>query len=237
MTVEEVRRLYQAMFNSNPKPNLTHRALIEAFMQKSGPTKSKTSNRRNQPTDPALQRTDYTIVIDYSQGPPRCAGVDAAKITRHIQEALRKVSSPLDLLSGRWSAQTARKNFMYSFGGKPNLGLIQKYDSILTSQFRDGCRGVPSAGYQAVVLNGVPILRDADGMLVDGETLRCELKKSPVCRTLVPLALPRWITSDERLPHDQKHSSVIFTFYDPDGSGYTRLQRSPPALFGRFTTV
>jgi hypothetical protein len=60
--------------------------------------------------------------------------------------------------------------------------------------------------------------------------------KSKVCAGRRIFSEPRWLGGPDRLA-GKHHSSIVFSFYDPDGEGFELMKHSPPHLFGRETTV
>jgi hypothetical protein len=198
-----------------------------------------------QPTKPprrplpdALSTTEYTVIIDPNSAPsfPEHIRRDPSPIVRSVQTNLTSKAAEIKVLSGRWSTQEIRKNFIFKLEGKPDLDTIAKYNDILFRPFGPNCRAAPTEGYRQVLLGWVPVVRDADNCPVSSTVLRQELMKSHVCAGRRIFSEPRWLGGNDRLA-GKHHASVVFSFYDPDGEGFELMKRSPPHLFGRATTV
>ena len=61
--------------------------------------------------------------------------------------------------------------------------------------------------------------------------------RNPVCQGRLILSPPRWPLPPSRIPSSKTLSSVVWAFYDPDGTGYDLMRRSPPCLFGKFVKI
>jgi hypothetical protein len=147
------------------------------------------------PLPEALATTEYVVILDHSAHTPSSLHtIDPSKFVRATQDRLRAVKSPLNLLSGRWSAPNSfRKNFVFVFAGKLAFADISKFDQILFDPFGPRCRGVPNLGFASVMFNGVPCFRGANGAYPDSRSLLVELMYAPVCHGQVSLNGPRWL--------------------------------------------
>jgi hypothetical protein len=122
------------MFKIKPKTGWSAGEIIDNFMKRANKIdKLKSHGRPALPIE--LQHTDYNVMIDYADGPPICAGTDPAKITRSMAITLGKWNSPLNLLSGWWTSAPNKKNFIFSFSGKPSLDTICRFDLVLFAPF------------------------------------------------------------------------------------------------------
>jgi hypothetical protein len=101
------------------------------------------------PLPEALATTEYVVILDHSaRTPSSLHTIDPSKFVRATQDKLRAVRSPLNLLSGRWSAPNSFcKNFVFVFAGKLAFADISKFDSILFDPFGPRCHGVPNSGF------------------------------------------------------------------------------------------
>jgi hypothetical protein len=204
------------------------------------PTTTPTNPTRptRRPLPDALATSEYTIIIDPTSAPafPDHIRHDPSPIVRGVQNNLISKAAEIKVLSGRWSTQEIRKNFIFKLEGKPDLDTIAKYNDILFRPFGHNCRAAPTEGYRQILLGWVPVLRDAENRPVSSSVLRSELMKSKVCAGRRIFSEPRWLGGPDRLA-GKHHSSIVFSFYDPDGEGFELMKRSPPYLFGRETTV
>jgi hypothetical protein len=192
--------------------------------------------RRPLPDD--LSTSEYTVIIDPLTAPvfPEHIRRDPSSIVRSVQTNLLSKRAEIKVLSGQWSTQEIRKNFIFKLEGKPDLDTIAKYNDVLFRPFGPNCRAAPTEGYRQVLLGWVPVIRDTDNRPVSSSVLRNELMKSKVCAGHRIFSEPRWLGGPDRLA-GKHHSSIVFSFYDPDGEGFELMKRSPPYLFGRETTV
>jgi hypothetical protein len=211
----------------------THAQTTTSSTDKSTPIRP---SRR--PLPDALATSEYTIIIDPTTAPPFLDHIrrDPSPIVRGVQNNLVSKAAEIKVLSGRWSTQEIRKNFIFKIEGKPDLDTIAKYNDILFRPFGPNCRAAPTEGYRQILLGWVPIIRDAENHPVSSSILRAELMKSKVCAGRRIFSEPRWLGGPERLA-GKYHASIVFSFYDPDGEGFELMKRSPPYLFGRETTV
>jgi hypothetical protein len=181
--------------------------------------------------------TEYVVILDHSAlVPPTRHPHDITQYVRQAQCELSEVQADVTLLAGRWSSpHSGRRNFVFVFEGKVEINKISKYDPILFSNLGPNCRGVPSRGYASVMFFGVPCFKDDNGYFPSPAVLETKLRKNTVCWGRKTLAPPRWLGSPARYVANGGHSgSVIWSFYDPDGTGLELICRSPPAFFGTY---
>jgi hypothetical protein len=116
---------------------------------------------------------------------------------------------------------------------------ITKYDSIFFKPFSVDCQGAPTAGYHTVLLCGIPLFRDDNGLLPSSHALDKEIRRNTVFKGILSLAPPRWLYNPLNIPVDRCTSSVIVVFYDPEGKTYDRILklRNMVAMFGSFITI
>jgi hypothetical protein len=168
----------------------------------------------------------------------RLHAVAKERFVRATQDKLRAVKSPLNLLSGQWSAPNSfRKNFVFVFAGKLAFVDISKFDNILFDPFGPCCHSVPNSGFASVMFNGVPCFRGANGAYPDSRTLLVELMYTPVCHGQVSLNGPCWLWDPETKPEGVMLGSVMWSFYDPTSDGLELMLCHPPSLFGHQTHV
>jgi hypothetical protein len=81
----------------------------------------------------ALSTTEYTVIIDPTSAPPFPEHIcrDPSPIVRSVQINPATKAAEIKVLSGHWSAQEIRKNFIFKLEGKPSLNTISKYNDIL----------------------------------------------------------------------------------------------------------
>jgi hypothetical protein len=190
------------------------------------------------PLPDALSTTEYTVILDANSTPafPEHIKRDPSGLVRSVQNNLKTKAAEIKVVSGRWSSQEIKKNFIFKLEGKPSLDTISKYNDILFRPFGPNCRAAPTEGYRQVILGWVLVLRDEHANPVSSSTLKTELMRNKVCAGRRIFSEPRWLGSKEHLA-GKVHASVVFSFYDPDGDGFELMRRSPPYLFGRETTV
>jgi hypothetical protein len=155
-------------------------------------------------TPDALHTTCYSIILNHSR-PNICSllGVDANRIFQNIRADLKQVNAPLTLLVGHWSSVTINKNFILKFAGIQNQDNIAKYDSIFFKLFGADCWGVLTAGYHTVLLCGVPLFRDDDGLLPSPHILDKEIGCNVVFKGILSLAPPHWLYNPLNIPEDR----------------------------------
>jgi hypothetical protein len=219
------------------KPN----NLVQTTLLTTTSTNSATSKPKPKPKPPtpeALKTTNYVIILDHSSPQTHLYRTKQTTYTICLQEALKCTHASICLLTRRWSNPTsARRNFILCFEGKLFFTDISKYNKILFDPFGgDVCRGVPSAGYASVIFNNVPCPR-TNGIGPSPDTLLKEILNTRICANRLSLAEPRWLIDLSRLPPNKISSSIVWAFYDPDGSGLELMTRFPPSLFGQQTSA
>jgi hypothetical protein len=135
------------------------------------------------PLPDVLSTTEYTVILDATSAPtfPEHIKRDPSSLVRLIQNNLLSKAAEIKVVSGRWSSQEIKKNFIFKLEGKPSLDTISKYNDILFRPFGSNCRAAPTKGYRQVILGWVPVIRDLDGNPVSSANLRTELLKNRVC--------------------------------------------------------
>ena len=232
-------RTFNTRFNGgmSTKTQLSKDAIIAAYIAKSNaPVVQPKPKPPTLPTRPAAT-TQYTVVRN-----PTTAGLakvtskthDSSAVVRALQRALRQhfpsnIKVPVDLIGGRWGAQTS-SNFVLVFNGAPSNVAVMQCRAVFFDFFGSDCMIVPQKGYSRVLLRGVPILRTMDGDLAPGETLESELRRNASFQTLTMFCPPRWLKATA--PEDARHSSVLVTFLDEDGSITREMLRRPHYMFG-----
>jgi hypothetical protein len=201
-------------------------------------TASKPKPKPKPPIPKALKTTNYVIILDHSSPQTHLYRTEQMTYTIHLQEALKCAHASIHLLTGRWSNPTsACCNFILCFEGKSSFTDISKYNKILFEPFGgDVCRGVPSAGYASVIFNNVPCPH-TNGYGPTPSTLLKEILNTCICTGRTSLAKPHWLIDPSCLPPNKLSSSVVWAFYDPDGSGLELMIHRPPALFGQQTSA
>jgi hypothetical protein len=168
---------FNARFNGGMslKTQLSKDTIIASYIAKSNtPVVQPKPKPPPQPARPATT-TQYTIVRN-----PTTVGLakvtskthDSSAIMRALQRALRQhfpsnIKVPVDLIGGRWGAQTS-SNFVLVFNGTPNNVAVMQCRGVFFDFFGSDCTIVPQKGYSRVLLRGVPVLRTMDGDLAPG---------------------------------------------------------------------
>jgi hypothetical protein len=113
------------------------------------------------------------VIIDPSTAPtfPEHIRRDPSPIVRSVQTNLTSKAAEIKVLSGRWSTQEIRKNFIFKLEGKPDLDTIAKYNDILFRLFGTNCRAAPTEGYRQILLGWVPVMQDAENRPVSSAIL------------------------------------------------------------------
>ena len=141
--------------------------------------------------------------------------------------------APLNLLSGQWSSQAIRRNYILKFGGKPPLA---KFYNILFCPLGSNCHAAPVVGFKSIHLGWVPVQQEHDGSLTSSASLQKELEHNIAFHNTVLLSPPWWLGSP--LGHEGKvHSSIIVRIYGPLGAIFDRLKHGTITMFGRICTV
>ena len=164
-------RTFNARFNGSmsSKTQLSKDAIIASYIAKSNaPVVQPKPKPPPQPARPATT-TQYTIVRN-----PTTAGLakvtskthDSSAVVWALQRALRQhfpsnIKVPVDLIGGRWGAQTS-SNFVLVFNGAPNNVAVMQCRGVFFDFFGSDCTIVPQKGYSRVLLCGVPVLRTMD---------------------------------------------------------------------------
>jgi hypothetical protein len=159
-----------ATVTKKKRNNTTTPSAISATHVPTTPPTNLTSTSPN-PTRPtrrplpdALATSKYTVIIDPTTAPtfPDHIRRDPSPIVRGVQNNLVSKAAEIKVLSGRWSTQEIRKNFIFKLEGKPDLDIIAKYNDILFRPFGPNCRAAPTEGYRQILLGWVPVIRDAE---------------------------------------------------------------------------
>ena len=233
----DVIRTYNQRFNGNMAANtkLSKEAIIASYLAKiNAPTPPPKAPPRANPTPTTTQ---YTIVRN-----PTTAGLtkvtsrthDAPAVVRSLQRALRQqfptgTKVPVDLIGGRWGAQSS-SNFVLIFNGSPGNVAVMQCRQVFHDFFGADCTIVPQQGYSRVLLRLVPLCRSESGSLPPPDALLGELRRNFLFRDLTMFCAPRWLKADP--PETAVHGSVVVTFLDEDGSLTKTIIRSPVFMFG-----
>ena len=193
--------------------------------------------RETRPTPPpkAISKTEFTLSLDPKAPAPQGQRGDAASLVRQVQQLVKASGSNVkaELIGGRWSSQASR-NFVLVFNGNPTYESVLSLQHILVRVFGSAYSLTPARGYTQVILNSVPTMRDTPSSpLPSAQTLRDELFRNEVCRGVLILGDPYWLTA--RL-EGARHGSISFAFLDEDGTKLQRILRNPPYMFGNRTT-
>ena len=233
-------RTFNMRFNGGmaTKTQLSKDAIVASYLAKINAPAPKP--RAPMPTPNAgtkLSTTQYTVVRN-----PTTAGLakvtskthESSVVVRTLQRALRQhfpsgVKVPVDLIGGRWGAQSS-SNFVLIFNGTPGSVAVMQCRSVFYEFFGSDCVIVPQKGYSRVLLKLVPICRSDSGSLPSGDALAEELRRNAVFRDLTMFCPPRWLKAN--VPENAIHSSVIVTFLDEDGSRTRDMIRFPQYMFG-----
>ena len=135
----------------------------------------------------------------------------------------------MDLIGGRWGAQTSA-NFVLIFNGTPGNVAVMQCRKVFYDFFGNDCTIVPQLGYSRVLLRLVPLCRADDGSLPTPDVLLDEIRRNLLFRDLTMFCPLCWLKAD--VPETAVHGSVVVTFLDEDGSHTTNITRSPVFMFG-----
>ena len=233
----DVIRTYNQRFNGSMAANtkLSKDAIVASYLAKinAPPPPPKTPPK---PTPPPTT-TQYTIVRN-----PTTAGLtkvtsrthDAPTVVQNLQRALRQqfptgTKVPVDLIGGRWGAQSS-SNFVLIFNGSPGNVAVMQCRKVFHDFFGTDCTIVPQQGYSRVLLHLVPLCRSESGALPSPDVLLDELRRNSLFKSLTMFCAPRWLKATP--PETAVHGSVIMTFLDEDGSRTKSILRSPIFMFG-----
>ena len=228
---------FNQRFNGSMVANtkLSKDAIIASYLAKvnAPPPQPKAPPR----PPPTLSTTQYTVIRN-----PTTVGLtkvtsrthDAPSVVRTLQRALRQqfpsgTKVPVDLIGGRWGAQTSA-NFVLIFNGSPSNVAVMQCRQVFHDFFGSDCMIVPQQGYSRVLLRLVPLCRSESGALPPPNMLVDELRRNLLFRDLTLFCAPRWLKADP--PDAAVHGSVVVTFLDEDGSRTKNILRSPVFMFG-----
>ena len=232
-------RIFNARFNGGmaTKTQLSKDAIVASYIAKTNAPAPKPKPQQPAAKPAALTTTQYTVVRN-----PTTAGLakvtsrshESSIVVRTLQRALRQhfptgTKVPVDLIGGRWGAQTS-SNFVLVFNGTLGSIAVMQCHSVFYDFFGSDCVIVPQKGYSRVLLRMVPVCRTDSGSLPSGDVLAEELRRNSTFRNLTMFCPPRWLKAT--VPEDAVHSSVIVTFLDEDGSRTRDMLHYPHYMFG-----
>ena len=232
-------RTFNMRFNRGmaARTQLSKDAIITSYLAKINTPALKPKTTPSAPTTTKLSTTQYTVVHN-----PTTAGLakvtakthESSVIVHTLQRALRQhfpsgTKVPVDLIGGRWGAQSS-SNFVLIFNGTPGSVAVMQCRSIFYKFFRSDCVIVPQKGYSHVLLKLVPVCRSESGALPSGDALADELRCNAAFHDLTMFCPPHWLKAS--IPEDAIHSSVIVTFLDEDRTRTRDIIRYPQYMFG-----
>ena len=233
----DIIRTYNQRFRGSMATNtkLSKDAIVASYLAKvnAPPPPPKAPPRPG----PTLTTSQYTVVHN-----PATVGLskvtsrshDAPSVVRTLQRALRQqfpagTKVPVDLIGGRWGAQSS-SNFVLIFNGSPGNVAVMQCRKVFHDFFGSDCTIVPQQGYSRVLLRLVPLCRSDSGTLPPPHVLMEEVRRNLLFRDLTFFCPPRWLKAD--VPETAVHGSVVVTFLDEDGSHTKNIVRSPVFMFG-----
>ena len=233
----DVIRTYNQRFRGSMAANtkLSKDAIVASYLAKvnAPPPPPKAPPRPG----PTLSTTQYTVVrntatVGLSKVTSRTH--DAPTVVQTLQRALRQqfptgTKVPVDLIGGRWGAQSS-SNFVLIFNGSPGNVAVMQCRKVFHDFFGSDCTIVPQQGYSRVLLRLVPLCRSESGALPPPHVLMEEVRRNLLFRDLTYFCPPRWLKAD--VPETAVHGSVVVTFLDEDGSHTKNIVRSPVYMFG-----
>jgi len=121
-----------------------------------------------------------------------------------------------------------------TFNGNLSLDDVLRLRSTFTKVFRPHYSIVPSKGYTWVVLNSIPMMKEAlDDPLPSASNLCIELARNAGLKDLILLGDPYWLMARHQ---NASHGSISVAFIDQDGSHLKDIMRNPLFMFGNHTT-
>ena len=193
----DVIRTFNQCFNGSMPANtkLSKEAIIASYIVKTNAPPPKPKMPR---PSPVLTTTQYTVIcnpITVGLSKVTSRSHDAPTVVRTLQRALRQQFPagqrvPVDLIGGRWGAQTS-SNFVLIFNGSPGNVAIMQCRKVFHDFFGADCTIVPQQGYSRILLRLVPLCRAEDRSLPTPDILLEELRRNFLFRDLTMFCPPR----------------------------------------------
>lgn len=239
MSREDLLSLLRLWFNCTNRisPTLDKSFIVDSILAcaaKETPPPPKTK-----PKARPLQMTEFTVIRPSVPGGPQECQQAVDLVVRSLRTRMQLQHGhnsplPVSLLSGRWSSQSS-PNFVLIFSGQPTTEAVMQFRQVFLDYFGERSTIIPQSGYAHMIINLVPISREADGSLPSPHTILSEMIANPAFHNMTILQDPVWINPNgisKKTGLPKTHASISFSFLDTDSTRVASFHKQQVYMFG-----
>ncbi|KAH9051514.1 hypothetical protein EDB87DRAFT_1582406 [Lactarius vividus] len=149
-------------------------------------------------------------------------------------EIEKTTSTPLILLSGRWTSNENNHNFVYQFAGKIPFESIFPYRKLLVEPLKSG-ELIPNEGWNFAQIRQVPT-RDSDGTLYAPDTLLWEIRQNNIFHNIIITVPPFWHGLQKNILQKEV-ATIKFIYVDTANKMTNPLQEHGLFMFAKRCNV